>query len=243
MTVQARRRCIRELIGIAVNTGSLKGEENQERAVERVAALGASSLEISLGVDIERVPIAGARSLVYGTARDPRDVLAGELIPALWHIRYGGQYDLVPQAVGLFARWIAYRPAFSAQAGEEHLALRYAFAGRAVHEWLSDRCASCGGSRKQQRSPTGRWIKPLGSMQRNATFRPCTACSGSGRAPVRHPERMKALGLVREHYEEQRWPQRFNAAMTWLSEMLPSRIVRSLTGQLERRKKLYARVR
>jgi hypothetical protein len=233
----ARKPCIRELVGGAVNASHLTLDGRQERALDRVAALGAAALAVRLGADVEDVPIAAAKPLVYGSEPDVRDVLAGELVPILWHIRYGAQLDLVPKAVGLFAMWVGHRPAFAAYVGDEHLSLRTAFSERSLHEWLSDRCATCGGSKKQQRSSTGRWIKPLGSMQRNATFRPCVACSGSGRAPIRHPERMKALGLTRQQYEEQRWPQRFNAACTWLGELLPSRIVRALTAELERRKR------
>ena len=232
--------CLRELVGSAVNSSRLTLEEWPERALDRVAALGAASLAVHLGADVQGVPIAGARALVYGAELDPRDVLAGELIPVLWHIRYGAQFGMVPTAINLFADWIAYRPAFSEYVGEEHSGIRRRFAERVVHEWLSDRCVSCGGSGKHQRSQTGSWLRPTGTMQRNATFRPCDACHGSRRSPVRHPERMKALELTRDQYEQQRWPQRFNAAMTWLSEMLPTRIVRALTEQLERRKRLYA---
>lgn len=237
MSELARKRCIRELVGIAVNTSSLESEEGHERAVERIAALGAAALAVRLGADVQGVPIAGARALVYGTELDPRDVLAGELVPVLWHIRYGRQFDLVPQAVHLFALWIAHRPAFTEYAGDEHAGLRRLFSERAMHEWLSDRCVSCGGSGKHQRSPTGRWIRPSGSMQRNATYRPCDACNGTRRSPVRHPERVKALGLTRAQYDDGRWPQRFTAALGWLNEFLPQRIVRSLTTQLERRKR------
>lgn len=236
-----RKPDIRELVGVAVNTSALTLKAGHELALDRVAAVGAAALAVQLGADREDVPICAARPLVYGVALDPRDVLASELIPMLWHIRYGAQFDLVPKAVALFAEWIAYRPAF---AEHQDVGLRRSFAVRVMHEWLSDRCTACAGSKRQQRSRSGAWIRPLGSMQRNATFRPCTACCGSGRAPVRHPERMKTLGLTRAEYDAQHWAQRFTAALGWLNQMLPSRLVRVLTAELERRKRrVLARAR
>lgn len=236
MSALARKPCIRELIGTAVNASRLEVRAGHESPLERIAALGAAGLAVRYGADIEDVPIAAAKPLVYGTEPDPRDVLAGDLVPMLFHIRYGDQHGMVPKAIELFARWIAYRPAFAQYQGEAQRLLG-SFAERVLHEWLSDRCTSCGGSGKHQRSQSGKWLKPWGSMQRNATFRPCGACNGSRRATVRHPERMRALGLTREQYEEQRWPQRFNAALWWLGKLLPQRIIRALTAELERRKR------
>lgn len=231
------KRDLRELMGISVNASTLTLQRaHQETPLTRIAAMGAAALAVHHSADIQKVPIAGAASLVYGKPLDPRDVLAGELVPMLWHIRYGRQHDLVPKAVALFAAWIAYRAHFAEYAQPEHQALRLAFSARAMHEWLSDKCPVCGGTKKQERSRSGRWVRPRGSMQRNATFRPCVACSGTGRASIRHPERMKDLGLTREQYEGQHWQQRFNAGLKWLTELLPSRLMRSLTSQLERRK-------
>lgn len=237
MSETGKRPELRELLGVAVNSSTLSMRADSETPLTQVAALGAAALAVQVGADVQGVPIAGSRALVYGEELDPRDVLVAELAPVLCHIRYGAQYDLLPKAIELFAKWIAYRRIFSEYAGPEHHELRTAFATRVMHEWLSDKCTYCGGSRKQERSRSGQWIRPRGSMQRNATFRPCDACMGSGRAAVRPPERMKMLGLTREQYEQQRWPQRFNAVISWLELMLPSRIVRSLTLQLERRKK------
>lgn len=239
MSEKDKRADLREQIGVSVNASTLTMlRSNQETPLTRIAALGAAALAVKLGADVENVPIGGSRAIVYGAPLDPRDVLIAELAPALWHIRYGGQYEAVPRAIELFAQWIAYRNLFSQYSKAEHEQLRLAFSARVMHEWLSDRCNYCGGSKKQERSKTGQWLKPRGSMQRNATFRPCTACSGSGRAAICHPERMKALGLTREQYEQQRWQQRFNAATTWMGLLVPSRIVRSLTVQLERGKTL-----
>jgi hypothetical protein len=237
MTARSSRPNLREQFGAAVNASALTIDTRAERSLDRVAAMGAAAAHVRAGADIEGVPLVAARSVVQGTAPDARDVLASELVPILWHIRYGGQHAEVPRAIRLFAQWIEYRGPFAAYRGHEHHALRIAFSARVMHEWLSDRCTSCGGSRKQQRSQSGNWIRPMGAMQRNATFRPCVACQGSGRAPIRHPERTQALGLARDVYDDQGWPQRFTAAMTWLDNLLPARVMKALTVQLERGKK------
>lgn len=236
---KVERPDLRELVGIAVNSSQLSTRSDGETPLTRIAAVGAASLAVQVSADLDDVPIAASLAVAYGAPMDPRDVLAGELSPMLWHIRYGGQFDLVPRAIELFSQWIAGKRIFEDFAGAEHQAVRHAFAARAVHEWLSDRCTYCAGSKKQERSKTGQWIKPRGSMQRNATFRPCVACSGSGRAAVSHPERIKAmkpaLVLTREDYEGQRWMQRFNAAQAWLQQLLPNRLLKALTAELERR--------
>jgi hypothetical protein len=92
----------------------------------------------------------------------------------LWHVRYGGQFGQVPTAIRLFAAWLVHRQAILRLRDVEHLQLRLSFSTRLMHEWLSDRCIKCAGSGKQQKSRTGQWIKPQGSMQRNAIFRVCS---------------------------------------------------------------------
>jgi hypothetical protein len=52
MSAVDRKPDIRELVGIAVNTSALDSSELHERAVDRVAALGAAALEVSLGADL-----------------------------------------------------------------------------------------------------------------------------------------------------------------------------------------------
>jgi hypothetical protein len=70
-------------------------------------------------------------------------------------------------------------------------------------------------------------------MQRNAVFRQCTACNGSGRSLPSHPERMKLLGLTREQYDQANWPQSFNAAHAWLTSKI-WHLARPLRAELER---------
>jgi len=223
---------LRELLGVSVNASSLRSVARRpggETALDRIGALGMATLAVRLRADREDVPVAANRDYVA----ERQDVVAGELSALLWHIRYGGQHAMVSQAVAFFAEWMTWRQ----RTVEIDRALLVPFAERVMHEWLSDRCIACGGSGKLERTRSGSWIRPRGSMQRNATFRVCTACHGSRRQATSHPARMKILGLTREQYEKRRWPQHFNAALIWLNEKLIARVHRPLTAELERRKR------
>lgn len=231
MAVIDEKPDIRELVGVAVNTSVLTLEPGHEGPLDRVAALGAASLAVSTAADRDNVTIAGSRHQVYGDDLDVRDVLVAELGPMLWHLRYGGQYGQIPKAVPLYARWLSGRRIFDSITDA---ALIERFAARVLHEWLSDRCVACGGSGKLERTKGGSWIRPRGSMQRNAVFRVCGACNGTRRAMPSHTERVRWLGLELTVYESERWGQRFNAALAWLS-VIAARMHRPLTAQLERR--------
>jgi hypothetical protein len=234
-----------EQVGIAVNASSLEMDPLAERALERVAALGAAAAEVAIGADIAGLTLAAMQVDVYRTSApmadllidpgtpDVRDQVAGELGPMLLHIREGCQHGLVPSAVVLFARWLSHRRLFAGVDGPR----LERFSTRVLHEWLSDKCIACGGSGKLERSRGGAWIRPRGSMQRNATFRPCMPCQGSGRAMASHGERARWLRLSMETYDAERWSQKFNAATTWLTTLIHGRMKRPLTNQLERRKK------
>jgi len=74
-------------------------------------------------------------------------------------------------------------------------------------------------------------------MQRNATFRSCTSCHGSGRAVASNAERAKWLQIDAKRYQAERWAQSFEAAQAWLHKMLCARLKKPLTVQLERRTK------
>lgn len=249
VTTKEERPDIRELVGVAVNTSGLALKEGQEGALDRVAALGAAAMEIASGGDLQGLPVAAMQPEVYrrsmsmadlmldpGTS-DARDVLAAELGPLLWHIRYGGQHENLPRAARLYTTWLRTRRLFAELADQAHAEQLERFTARVLHEWLSDRCAPCGGSGKLERSKTGSWIRPRGSMQRNATFRVCPACNGTRRAMPSHAERARWLGLAFADYEKNRWQQRFSAALIWLKQFHSGRVHRPLTLQLERRKR------
>lgn len=236
MSERARKPDIREQIGVAVNTSALTfAQDGHERALDRVAALGAASLAVQTGADLENVPIAGSVSEVYGAPIELRDQLASELGPMLWHIRFGSQDDLIPKAVLLLARWLRLRPLFSAPEIDAQRLAR--FATRVLHEWLSDRCIPCGGSGKLERTRSGVWIRPRGSMQRNAVFGVCTTCKGTRHARPSHGDRARWLILPISEYDNGRWRQRFSAALVWLKFFHVDRLKRPLTAQLERGKK------
>jgi hypothetical protein len=75
-------------------------------------------------------------------------------------------------------------------------------------------------------------------MQRNARFAPCRGCGGNGKTRPNHKVRARAFGIPKKWYFDQRWPARFILADRWLSTVLAARLVKPLTIQLERRKKL-----
>jgi hypothetical protein len=235
-----------ELLGVAVNASSLVLDERQERPLDRIAALGAAAAEIAAGADLKRLPLAAVQLDVYRASAsmadlmldpgtpDERDQLAAELGQLACHMRFGGQVELAKRAIPLFARWLKTRRLFADVDSARSLLL---FAARVLDEWLSDKCLRCGGSGKLERSGSGSWIRPRGTGQRNATFRPCNACDGCGRAAISHTARATWLEISREDYEAARWPQRFNAATTWLELLIVGRVKRALTLQLERRTK------
>lgn len=237
---------IQEQLGVAVNSSNLQLGRG-EGDLLRVAALGAASLRISTGADLQGLPVAAMAPEVYrqsvsmadvmldpGTP-DQRDAIAAELGPMLWHIRFGAQHGMVPKAIGLYARWLRLRPLFREYAAEGDFLER--FSTRVLHEWLSDRCQPCGGSGKRERTRNGTLIRPRGSMQRNAVFAVCKACHGNGRSAPSHGERARWLNLTMAKYDSERWGQRFNAALIWLSHFHADRVKRPLTAELERRKR------
>lgn len=231
MNEPARKPDVRELIGTAVNASQLVMRAGAESALERVAALGAAALAVQLGADRLDLPIAACRD----HPPTPENVIAAELGSLLWHIRYGGQFDAVPQAVTLFATWLSGRGKFSKLCQARRILLLPKLAARALHEWLSDRCVACGGSGKEERTRTGSWVRPRGSMQRNAIFRTCRACHGSRRRLHGDRERARSLGVSNEAYVAERWDVALRGSVGALGRLLASRLRAPLTAELERR--------
>jgi hypothetical protein len=250
MSAPSAKQTLREQIGVAVNTSSLTLRANVETGLERIAGLGAAALAIQHGADRAGLPVAalqaevicrsaGMRTLMQAGPRglDQQDVIVAELAPTLWHIRYGGQLELVPRAADLFAAWCAYRTRFAALPEAERAERLPRLAIRALHEWLSDRCPASRGCGKQEILRTGQRVQPRGTMQRNAVFRVCEACRGSGRARASQGERARHLGLDRATFERGHWDKHIKACLAWLRTLLITRPDRPLTQQLERRKK------
>lgn len=252
------RRTLEEQVGVSLNASSLRisaSDPSAETSLQRVAALGAAVLQLSYpkresatGVDHTTGHTSGPLGVEAADQTNTRptakaiDRVAGELGAALYHLRFGGQLDQVKQAVALFSTYIAMRQRFSdggflaplAPAARADLIRR--FAERALHEWLSDRCVACAGCGRLERTQSGSWIRPRGNMKRNAVYRPCQKCHGSGRALPSHTQRRQALGIGLAQYEKQAWQQHFQASMTWLSS-ITGRLKGPLTRQLERSKK------
>lgn len=246
MSERARRPDIFERLGSAVNSSCLEMRSTHETQLERVAALGAASNRVATGADLAGLPVAAMAEEVYRRSVDmrtlmldpggqaERDVLASEIGPNLVHLREGDQRQLLPATIKLYARWLRHRRLFADFRTTEELALLERFAGCVLHEWLSDRCRSCGGTGRLERTASGAYIRPRGSMQRNATYGPCDACKATGRARPSQQLRVRLLGMTHQIYEADNWKQRFNAALIWLSHLLHDRIKRPLTAELER---------
>lgn len=244
MSEPARKPDIRELVGCALNASVLVMRENAETPLQRVAALGAAQLAVQTGAAKAGLPIAAMDPMLRRRSTDMRqlmlhppgdkeqDHLAAELGSLLFHVRYAGQQDALPKAAVMFSAWMRYRATMRDVTDTELLTL----ARRTLHEWLFSRCRACEGSAKQEKTKAGNWVRPRGVGQRNAQFRTCQICHGSGRALPAHPERMHLLGLTREKYDADRWPQKFSAAHAWLN-MKIAVLVRPLTAQLGRYKR------
>ncbi len=244
------RRTIEEQVGVSLNATSLRMEARAasgETSLQRVAALGAAVLHVQHGADALG-PRGSGEPVVYALAqRDhqpkPIDQISGELAGVLYHLRFGGQHELVGQAIVLFAAYLGMRRRFGPEgflapmAEPARRALLLRFSERVLHEWLSDRCIACGGCGRLERAESGSWIRPRGLMKRNAVYRHCTTCQGSGRAVPSHTARRKALGITFQQYEEQGWGNHFRAAFIWLNSPHLGRLKGQLTIQLERSKK------
>ena len=246
----SERRTLQELVGVSVNSSSLRMEARSpggETSLQHVAALGMAVLHVQHGADRAGPRGRGAPiAELIGAPKHapaPVDQVSGELAGVLMHLREGGQHELLGQAITLFAGYIIMRARFGADgflgtmSAEDRRSLITRFAERVLHEWLSDRCIACGGTGKLERALSGTWVRPQGRMQRNATFRVCTTCQGSRRAVPSHTARRMALGIEIAQYEEQHWAQHFSAAHTWLTDAIARRLNRPLTVQLERSKK------
>ena len=220
-----------ELYGVALSASNLTIEEGHERALDRVAALGAAARHVELGADYEGTTIASAT--VAGRLIGERNRLASEIGPMLWHMRYGAQLQLVGPTLRLFVPYCLQRSTFDdILLLDDRRAWVEQFAARVLHEWLSDRCQGCGGTGVQERVQGGEPIRPRGRM-RNATFVTCTVCRGSGAPKPRPAERARCLGINRAWYEKLGWPRRFDAGLIWLDN-IALRLQRPLTQQLGR---------
>jgi hypothetical protein len=236
----AEKPDLREQIGVAMNASHL--------AEVPIAAFGAATLAIRLGVDRDDVPIGAAPATVrpvwpWPKSPDaPHDIayIASELGALLWHARYGRQRNAEPRIAELYVEWLMTRREFAYIMDlDVRRAMLEQFAARVLHEWLSDRCVNCGGSGRQERTRNGILIRPRGTMQRNATFAPCGACGGSGMAIPDKVARARALGIPLGWYDDKRspWPRRFELARIWL-DVLARRLHRPLTAETGRRKRM-----
>jgi len=226
--MKAERRTLQEQIGTAVNASVLT-LRSHETPLERVAALGAATLHVQTGAARLGVPVATVAHL----APEPADVLIAKLASSLWHLLHGGQDAELGNAVDLLENWVSGR---ARMAGADQKLMR-PFAARVLHELLSPCCIACGGGGREELSRSGTLIRPRGSMQRNAVFRVCRTCGGSGRRPASSTERRMALGIDAARYDAERWDRRFEAGRHWCVRLIMPILREPLTVQLERRRK------
>jgi hypothetical protein len=228
----ARKPDLREQVGVSVNASSLQSR-SYETPLDRVAAVGAAALDLQLGATANGAPIGAVRDNIVS----PVERIAAELITELWHIRYGGQFNLVPQAVTHFSCWMFYRGRFAAWTRKP--GPRCCRSSRLV------RCTS--GSPIAARRVAALARKSARAM--GASFARAAACSATPRSSSAVPARARRAGrhatssalaasaLTREEYDAGRWGAAINAAIAWLTKLLANRLNRPLTVQLERRKK------
>lgn len=220
---------------IAVQSSALVEAVNAERALDRLGAMGAAALRISVGDQDARIPVVAAVAVDRGTDEHR---LAADLCRTLWrlHASTGTRTSSHTEAVQLFARWMTARPRLASIAPHEGYAERLEpFAARVIHEWLHLRCGRCGGSGRLQLTQHG----PVSARQapaaaRNTRFIRCAVCEGSGRALMRPAEQAAALGLPVSIFDAAGWVGHFRAARAWLARLL-TRPRKHLRAELERR--------
>jgi hypothetical protein len=224
---------IREIVGVALNAKSLRMDgrtPNASTPLMHVAAFGFAALDLRYRAAQSGRSIA-EQSAGGTTAATRRDVISAELASLLWHVRYAGHHDLIPRTIDLIAEWLDGRARFRKLVGPERTPLLRLLGERALDELLSTRCPLCMGSKLQEKARAGKWVRPRGAMQRNATFRTCVGCNGTGRKPVSHAERCARLQITKARYTEERWDTHIGAVLVWI-EQASSRLQYPLTRQL-----------
>lgn len=239
-----QRRTLDEQLGIDMHASALRVESRQisgETPLVRLAALGAAVMHVRAGADRHG---RGGPIAAGGYGARPIDTICGDLAALMYHIRAGGQLELVPKAIALFASYVGMRPRIRDHEqlrdrnARERSAFLHRFAAVVLNEVLSDRCVPCGGSGKLERARSGSWIRPTGrvsaSYRSGVVFMECPHCHGSRKALPSQTARRKALELTFEQYQAGRWQTHFRAAQIWLEQAIYRRLRRPLQVQLER---------
>lgn len=212
-----------ELYGIATN-------KSNERALDHVGAMGMASLSMELGG--QACPIAGA---ILKPKGDRVQRIEAELVPLLWRAKAGKHDNAERAAAVAFARWLTYKTRFSDLAPtEEYYSRLVPLAARALHEWLHDRCAKCGGSGRLEVTARGLVIT-RGTNARNTRFSRCAVCEGHGKALTSEPARAQAMMISMKEYDAGRYAGLFAPCRAWLTKLSKrSTITKRLRAELER---------
>jgi hypothetical protein len=161
-----------ERYGIAVNSSSLEPREG-DSPIDTIGAAGFARIELE------------------GQARNEAERIEARMAPLLWRAKYGRDAVATRDAADLLFAWLQLYP-FVVEVDLVRPGQARIFSSRVLHEWLTSRCTWCGGTGWQERTRTGKRIRPTG-QSRNAKLIICSACRGSGRLRTSPIERCKAL--------------------------------------------------
>lgn len=243
---------LQELVGVAVNASVLTFKEGHERPLDRIAALGAAARSIALDLDRERVICSPQPGHAVGAGAERKagpnadgeyeanpletDRLAARLAPLLWRLKFGGDAtrETALDAVHGFAAWMGRQRYWRNDRGNVTAQQLQLFAARVICEWLSDKCAACGGTGLQELLRNGMTRRPRRFGAPDVRHVKCRACHGSRVACVHANARAQALAISFSDYKAH-WPRRFDLAAAWLRG-IANRLKKPLQSELERGK-------
>lgn len=208
-----------ENYAVAVQASGLTLEENTERALDRLGAMGAAALALELGDQDARLTIGAAQLKPRPTEMHH---LAAALCPMLWRIQGAPQPSdaVIATAAQLFARWMSLQGRMADDApGLAYSDRLLPFAIRLLREWRFNRCGRCGGSGQLQLTAAGP-VRTLGTNARNGRFVQCKVCHGQGSALMDRVEQAGALGLNVKVFDDAGWTRRFRVGRVWISRLL-----------------------
>lgn len=216
---------LQEQVGSAVNASVLTFKEGHERPLDRIAALGGAARTIALNRDGYAAP-------------NPveTDRLASRLAPLLWRLKFGGDAtrETALDAARSFCGWMTRQRYWRCDRSNVTSQQMQLFSARVICEWLSDKCAACGGTGLQELLRNGMTRRPRRFGDPEVRHVKCRACHGSRLACVHANARAQALEISFADYKAH-WPRRFDLASAWLRG-IANRLKKPLQSELERDK-------
>jgi hypothetical protein len=218
MSDRDQRRGLQERIGVTVSSGSLQTDPfdiGQERARERIGALGAATLVCSK--EPTREPVR--------TKWDDRRRLAG----MLWRLKFGECPDPTlnigsateGEAATLFAWYLRRHRMFERFQSTPRSTLLKGFARRAIQELCHDKCAHCGGTKLAG-------VDAQAAARNMLRLKRCQQCvNHPGQPRIDHAARVRALGLPAGSQGNRIYRFHFERRFRWAHEEL-KRIVQTM---------------